>query len=195
MEEAEHPSSGDGPSQDSQEARIVELADSSSEAERNRKASEGGSGDITEETNSVSGELEEVEFEGAGPRANGLLRRMYGVGRVSDEEGVFEKDAESEGERVIVVESELEEDRKEGLQERQETRTRPRSASDATLKSQEYVLVGDTESIKDKKRREKKEDDAEEAAQADDEGGKTRDRYAHLLSNSAPTSLLTFLAR
>jgi len=181
LEEAEQLSSGDGPSHDSQEARIVELADSSSEAERNRKASEGGSGDITEETNSVSGELEEVEFEGAGPRANGLLRRMYGVGRISDEEGVYEKDAESEGERVVVVESELDENGSEGSHQRQETRSRPRSASDATLKSQEYATKGDTESIKDKKRRERKEDDAEEAAQADDEGGKTRDRYAHLL--------------
>lgn len=106
---------------------------------------------------------------------------MYGVGRISDEEGVYEKDAESEGERVVVVESELDENGSEGSHQRQETRSRPRSASDATLKSQEYATKGDTESIKDKKRRERKEDDAEEAAQADDEGGKTRDRYAHLL--------------
>ncbi|GAA5944047.1 uncharacterized protein JCM15063_004298 [Sporobolomyces koalae] len=152
-----------------EESRIVELADSSSEAEKARK---GESGDATEETNSTPGENEEIEFEGAGPRANGLLRRMYGVGRHSDEEdanGIVEVDTNFGTARD--VDGARPEDPVQPAQA-----ARPRSSSDATLRSQVIDEHDGTESIKDKKRREKQEGQAEEADQADDEGAIKRTR-------------------
>ncbi|GAA5899777.1 uncharacterized protein JCM6883_005985 [Sporobolomyces salmoneus] len=149
-------------------SRIVELPDSSSEADKT-KTPEGGSGDVTEETNSTPGEMEEVEFEGAGPRANGLLRRMYGVGRVSDEEGIYELGEESEGEKVVVVASDLTRKEEQIAEREGERKPRTRSRSDATLRSQEVTDRDGAESVKEKKRREKKEEEAEDAAQADDE--------------------------
>ncbi|GAA5981690.1 hypothetical protein JCM5350_000456 [Sporobolomyces pararoseus] len=181
--------------------KIIELPDSSSEPDNKPTSSTtppspggggGNSGDVTttEETgNSTPGELEEIEFEGAGPRANGLLRRMYGVGRVSgDEQGIYELNEESEGERVVIVSSELENGRErveveqqtnhddDNATEGESRKTRPRSLSDATLKSQELVDRDGSESVKEKKRREKKEEEAEEAAEADDESVVKRDR-------------------
>ncbi|GAA5964066.1 hypothetical protein JCM3765_000888 [Sporobolomyces pararoseus] len=174
-------------SPEGEEPRIFELPDSSSEPDKatpeTTSTPEGGnSGDVTEETNSTPGELEEIEFEGAGPRANGLLRRMYGVGRVSDEEGVYEVTEESEGERVVVVASDLkneenaEESNNHDEMEEEPRKSRPRSFSDATLKSQELADRDGSESVKEKKRREKKEEEAEEAAEADDESAVKRDR-------------------
>ncbi|GAA6017533.1 hypothetical protein JCM11491_006857 [Sporobolomyces phaffii] len=157
--------------------RITELPDSSSDAAGAAAEAKGSSGDVTEETNSTPGELEEVEFEGAGPRANGLLRRMYGVGRISDEEGVYEVADESEGERVVVVVGARAASEEGTVSETHDTpKPRPRSLSDATLRSQETVDRDGSESIKEKKRREKKEDEAEEAAEADDESAVKGDR-------------------
>jgi hypothetical protein len=107
---------------------------------------------------------------------------MYGVGRMSDEEGVYEVSAENEGERVVVLERDLEDEESQeetfdGAEEKKTPKSRPRSLSDATLRSQELVDRDGSESVKEKKRREKKEEEAEEAAEADDESGVKRDRY------------------
>lgn len=156
-------------------SKITELPDSSSEADK-PKVVEGGSGDVTEETNSTPGELEEIEFEGAGPRANGLLRRMYGVGRASDEDGVYEVTEESEGERIAVAGLDSSEGNPQEEDEAVPRKLRARSLSDATLKSQEATDHDGAESVKEKKRREKKEEEAEDAANADDESVLKRDR-------------------
>ncbi|GAA5938374.1 hypothetical protein JCM1841_006722 [Sporobolomyces salmonicolor] len=151
-EEDEDPS-GDG-GEAGAGPRITELP--SDEDERPGAADGGGS--VTEETNSVPDELEEVEFEGAGPKANGLLRRMYGVGRRSDEE----PDEEGEG----------------AVGEAAPAGERRRRASEETLKRMEKEETdagrGDRKDIKEKQKRVRKEERraerAEEAAHADDEG-------------------------
>lgn len=62
--------------------------------------------DATESTGSINEDVDpddDIEFEGAGPQANALLRRMYGVGRAWNEDddvpAVVEID--QEGEEVI----------------------------------------------------------------------------------------------
>ncbi|GAA5973024.1 hypothetical protein JCM11641_000368 [Rhodosporidiobolus odoratus] len=77
---------------------------------------------------------DQVEFEGAGRQAEGLLRRMYGVGGVSAVEGEG-----SEGERsaveVRLKEKEEEEDEEEGGDHETEGGGMRRIASQATLKA------------------------------------------------------------
>ncbi|GAA5918385.1 hypothetical protein JCM5296_006974 [Sporobolomyces johnsonii] len=144
--------------------RITELPSASDEDERPGAVDVGES--VTEDTNSVPDELEEVEFEGAGPMANGLLRRMYGVGRRSDEE------FDEEGEGVVG----------EAAQEGE----RRRRASEETLKSMNKEEVSadgdDREGVKEQQKRVRKEERraerAEEAAEADDEGAE-KNQHRH----------------
>ncbi|GAA5887982.1 hypothetical protein JCM16303_005224 [Sporobolomyces ruberrimus] len=157
-------------------AKIVELPDSSSEADKVKDTVvECKSGDVTEETNSTPGELEAVEFEGAGPRANGLLRRMYGVGRMSDEDGVYEAGEASEAVQIPIEETDRPDVAATDCDIGVLLGTRPRSRSDATLRDEAVVDRPRSESVKAKKRREKREEQAEEAAEADDESVLKRD--------------------
>ncbi|GJN93259.1 hypothetical protein Rhopal_006306-T1 [Rhodotorula paludigena] len=83
----------------SPKARITEIqSESESDAGQTPPSKEGSSSDpsggpdsfpTTASTSSVAEDAEppsNVEFEGAGPHANNLLKRMYGVGRWSDDE-------------------------------------------------------------------------------------------------------------
>ncbi|KWU44571.1 hypothetical protein RHOSPDRAFT_29176 [Rhodotorula sp. JG-1b] len=66
--------------------------------------------DATESSGSVAEDIEpddDIEFEGAGPQANALLRRMYGVGRrwSEDEDGPTIVELDEDGEHAEHVEA------------------------------------------------------------------------------------------
>ena len=146
--------------------------------------------DATESSGSVAEDIEpddDIEFEGAGPQANALLRRMYGVGRrwSEDEDGptIVELDEDGEhAEHVEAMKRLVAEEANNHSKEEGASSARPpplprvkRTISQDTLKSKASVdshAIGKAAVAVNKQREAKL---AEQAKRADEEGDEADD--------------------
>lgn len=146
--------------------------------------------DATESSGSVAEDIEpddDIEFEGAGPQANALLRRMYGVGRrwSEDEDGptIVELDEDGEhAEHVEAMKRLAAEEANNHSKEEGASSARPpplprvkRTVSQDTLKSKASVdshAIGKAAVAVNKQREAKL---AEQAKRADEEGDEADD--------------------
>lgn len=173
---------GDFPEAAHSEAARLAQADAAQTTPEDSESgrAEGDETPQTESTGSVADGLntdDDVEFEGAGPQANGLLRRMYGFGKrwSEDEESPAIYELDENGERVPETPpSEEEEDAAHDsrpLRRQLSQETIKSSLAGMSLRDEPLGKVEKGEQDRKKANRaEKVKRKVEEADQADDEG-------------------------